>query len=151
VVLVLTDGVDTNSVLPEQSSKAILERTDSTLYCVEVAEWPHLWVFGFGATSAGPQLTYDVINSGVFDDSGGRHVVVRPEDDFVVAVPDLLASLRSRYLLRYILVALTGQDGTRSRFGRSTARTTFERAGDISDNPETKPTSGQLKSWLTIG
>jgi Ca-activated chloride channel family protein len=104
VVLVLTDGVDTNSVLPETSSTAILERTDSTLYCVEVAEWPHLWVLEFAKNGGGVpvQLTYDLRNSAVFDDSGGRHVVVRPEDDFVAAVRDLLAGLRSRYLLRYI-------------------------------------------------
>lgn len=107
VIVALTDGVDTSSVLPENISKAVLRKTDATVYCVEVAEWPHLWVLGFVATSQDngirpTQLTYDVTLSGMINDTGGRLMSVTPEQDFAAAVNELLAGLRARYLLRYV-------------------------------------------------
>jgi VWFA-related protein len=101
VVVALTDGVDTSSLLPESAVQAVLRRADATLDCIEVAPLPHMWVMGFAAGKPFP-AAFDIEAANFFGDSGGRSMKFQPETDFTGEIHALLDELRQRYLLRYI-------------------------------------------------
>ena len=100
LVVVLTDGMDTSSILDYPSLWAVADRSDAVVYIFAIA------TFRYGPPGA-------VFSKETFDDyawvlkstaqrTGGQYYDVRSLEALTKIVSDVLKEFRQRYLLRYV-------------------------------------------------
>ena len=112
VILVVSDGRDTASVINEDVRLGIADRSDAVVYLVAIGgrtpmrPQPVRWVDG-----------YHTHISELMSRTGGRMFLVDPGQDATQALREALDDLRSRYLLMYVLKTYRPQAGTRSTYG----------------------------------
>jgi VWFA-related protein len=102
VILVMSDAVDTSSVVSESALRATITRSDATVYMVGLFDpsRARAWGFVYLALDDFP-TTFDRVVSDVVEASGGRFFPYSVEQPFVPTCATVLDDVRSRYLLSY--------------------------------------------------
>ena len=104
LIIALTDGVDTNSVVPDSALQAIVERSDAVVSIVNVVEAPRAWTGASAATRDEPSVpgtVFDLTASMVTSLSGGRLPNFGASESLTDRLDNVLTDFRTRYLLRY--------------------------------------------------
>jgi VWFA-related protein len=111
LVIALTDGVDTNSVVPDSALRAIVERSDAVVYIINVVEAPRAWTDVSTATrdeTSVPGTVFDLTASMVTRVSGGRLPNFGATESLADRLSGVLTDFRTRYLLRYTPRGVSG-------------------------------------------
>jgi VWFA-related protein len=104
LIIALTDGVDTNSVVPVSALQAIVERSDAVVSIINVVEAPRAWTGASAATRDEPSVpgtVFDLTASMVTSVSGGRLPNFGATESLAERLNGVLTDFRTRYLLRY--------------------------------------------------
>lgn len=105
VVVLLSDGIDIESVLPMEQVQAIARRTHAVLYWLRLRryaeqELPFVEIFSAWRDGEGHRRQMDLLQSTVLE-SGGRIETLDSLDQVKPALETLLRELRDQYVLGY--------------------------------------------------
>jgi Ca-activated chloride channel homolog len=105
VVVLLSDGIDIESVLPMEQVQAIARRTHAVLYWLRLRryaeqELPFVEIFSAWRDGAGHRRQMDLLQSTVLE-SGGRIETLDNLEQVKPALETLLRELRDQYVLGY--------------------------------------------------
>jgi Ca-activated chloride channel family protein len=105
VVVLLSDGIDIESVLPMDQVQAIARRTHAVLYWLRLRryaeqELPFMEIFSAWRDGEGHRRQMDLLQSTVLE-SGGRIETLDSLDQVKPALETLLRELRDQYVLGY--------------------------------------------------
>lgn len=107
VVVVLTDGVDSNSFVFHPTLRAVASRSDAILHVIAFVERVfvrHVGAIAFrgdGRGAVGLDQYFWMLEQASVSTGGAFHTVRSDDEDFLPLVNDALGELRKRYLLRY--------------------------------------------------
>jgi hypothetical protein len=105
VIIALTDGLDTTSVLPSNVVAALADRSQTPIHLVAINEQDVkatlTWMF-LGRLPDEGFNGYFAMMGRVADGSGGRFYDIRPEARVEEQLLDALGRMRTGYLLRYV-------------------------------------------------
>ena len=100
ITIVLTDGLDTASLVPRGITRAVTDRSDAVIHVVVLSRQTAYWNFGYWITGQGfAQFSADLRD--LATRTGGSFLVVDKEAKFLPTLTDLLDQARTRYYLRY--------------------------------------------------
>lgn len=113
VIVVLSDGDDTGSLMPYEGVLDACQRTHVTIYTIRVkaraqALWPR-WLSGRREARSG-----DYVMTTFARATGGRAFAVGHEGHLPAVYDDIAADLANQYLLGYVPTAATTADGFHS-------------------------------------
>lgn len=104
VLILLSDGVDIESVLPMEQVQRIARQSQSLLYWLKLGEdnqeTPHMQIFSAWRDGVGHAREIELLRSTVLE-SGGRIVPLASVDQVASALETLLRELRDQYVLGY--------------------------------------------------
>jgi Ca-activated chloride channel family protein len=104
VVILLSDGVDIESVLPMEQVQKIARQSHAVLYWLRLRRYdeqvPFLEIFSAWRDGTGHRREMELLNSTVLE-SGGRIVTLDSLDQVQAALQTVLRELRDQYVLGY--------------------------------------------------
>ncbi len=100
VVLMLTDGVDSGSLLAESTLASLGTMSDSVVYVVAVAPYPRGWGM-LGLPEQAFPAAFDRALARVVEESGGQLLSFRPDESTADQIKAVFDDLRSSYTLTY--------------------------------------------------
>jgi VWFA-related protein len=101
LIIALTDGTDTSSVISDTALRQTVSKSEAVLYLVAISDMSRAWGFLRIANAVFP-TTYDSTMSELIAESGGRVLAFVPGQPFVVACGEIIEELRGRYTLSYV-------------------------------------------------
>jgi len=98
VALVLTDGLDSNSIIPKELVQGVVDRADMVLHVFAIAETRGDWMSMVYRTGERDYFWFlnDLVKRG-----GGSFSDLGPTEDIKPKLEAAVAEIRTRYLLRY--------------------------------------------------
>lgn len=103
LVVILTDGANTTSLLPASARSQIVDRSNALVYAIALTpERPARWTGTFMWTPSSYRADRDWELREFAQRAGGDLLTVPPEQDFVSALTAAVEDARHRYVLQYV-------------------------------------------------
>ena len=124
LAIVITDGIDTSSVVSHRTRAAVLDRSNVVVHLITTAVSRSGEQFGpppvvrFSAASFGsvrltttfPESNFETfawVLRDIADRTGGRHFEMQPGENFLPPLQRAIDEFRTRYMLRYVPAGVT--------------------------------------------
>jgi len=124
LAIVLSDGIDTSSVVSYRTRAAVLDRSNVVVHLITTAISRSGEQFGpgplvqfkptdFGSvrlTTTFPESNFETfawVLRDIADRTGGRHFEMKPDENFLPPLQRAIDEFRTRYMLRYVPAGVT--------------------------------------------